>query len=159
MPSLLSFSFFGEAQLNRTLSRVSIAAQDVTPAWEVIAASFLAAERQQFDSEGEFGSGGWAPLTEPYATWKAQHYPGTKILHRTGRLEESLTDGPEIRILEPHFMVLGSAVSYGKYLQAGTDRMAQRRPVDLPEALRRSWVKVLQRYLVTGGVGGGWDEP
>lgn len=154
MPSRVTWTFYGEAQLDRTLARVELAAADASPAFEVIAEEFLVAERQQFASEGAFGSGGWAPLSEDYARWKERHYPGAKILHATGDLEASLTEGPDIRVIEPHMMILGSAVAYGRYHQEGTDRMPRRRPIELPEALRRGWVKVLQRYLITGGLRG-----
>ena len=154
MPSRITWTFYGEAQLDRTLARVELAAADASPAFEVIAEEFLVAERQQFASEGGFGSGGWAALSDDYAKWKARHYPGAKILHRTGDLEASLTEGPDIRVIEPHFMILGSSVSYGRYHQEGTARMPRRRPIELPEALRRGWVKVLQRYLITGGLRG-----
>jgi anti-sigma factor ChrR (cupin superfamily) len=36
--------------------------------------------------------------------------------------------------------------------QEGTDRMPRRRPVELPEVLRRAWIKTLQRWLLTGGL-------
>lgn len=152
MPTRISWQFFGEAQVDRTLERVILAAADASPAFEVIAEQFLVAEQQQFATEGGFGSGGWAPLSEGYAAWKAKHYPGTKILHRTGELERSLTEGPEIRVIEPHMMILGSAVEYGVFHQEGTDRMPRRRPVELPEVLRRAWIKTLQRWLLTGGL-------
>jgi phage gpG-like protein len=152
VPSRITWTFYGEAQLDRTLGRVEVAAADVSPAWEVIAEQFLAAEREQFASEGGFGSGGWAPLSEHYAAWKAVHYPGEKILHRTGELEASLTEGPEIRVIEAHMMVLGSAVEYGRFHQGGGPNLPRRRPIELPEMLRRSWIKVVQRYLVTGGL-------
>jgi phage gpG-like protein len=155
MPSRVTWTFYGEAQIDRTLARIELAAADASPAWELIAEEFLVAEREQFATEGGSGSGGWPQLSEPYAAWKARHYPGAKILRRTGDLEDSLTEGPEIRVIEPHFMILGSAVPYGRYHQQGSDRMPRRRPIDLTETLRRSWVKVLQRYLITGGLRGG----
>lgn len=152
MPTRISWQFFGEAQLDRTLERVVLAAADASPAFEVIADQFLVAEQQQFATEGGFGSGGWAPLSDDYARWKARHYPGSKILHRTGELERSLTVGPEIRVIEPHMMIIGSAVEYGAFHQTGTERMPRRRPVELPEPLRRAWVKTLQRWILTGGL-------
>lgn len=156
MPTELVWEFFGEAQIARRLARVSIAARNVAPAWEVIAESFLAVERDQFDSQGSL-SGGWAPLSEGYAAWKARHYPGKPILQRTGDLAASLTEGPEIRVIEASFMILGSAVPYGRYHQTGTPRMPRRRPVDIPEPVRRAWIKTVQRYLVTGGISSGLE--
>lgn len=154
MPVRFTLSFWGEHQLDRTLERIEFAGQDATPAWEVMAGQFLTAERRQFASEGAFASGGWAPLKPNYAEWKARHFPGKTILRRTDDLWRSLTQGPAIRILEPTFMVLGSDVDYGAHHQHGGPNLPRRRPVELTETMRREWVRILQRYLLTGSVRG-----
>lgn len=153
MPVELRLAFYGEHQIDRTLARFAEAASDARPAWEAMADRFAKAEARQFRSEGSYGSGGWAPLSPRYAAWKQRHYPGRRILERTGDLKRSLTDRPfGIEVIEPGFMVLGSAVSYGAYHQAGGPNLPRRRPVELPESERREWVKILQRFIVTGKV-------
>lgn len=147
----LTLRFFGEAQLDRTLDRFAENVDDATPAWEVLADRFARAERRQFDTEGAYGSGGWAPLSEDYGEWKANVRPGAPILVFDGELRKSLTERPfGVEVLLPGSMVIGSDVDYGLYHQQGTDRMPRRRPVELPETERREWVKVLQRFIVTG---------
>lgn len=159
MPTRISFDFFGEAQVNRTLERVALGAEDASPAWEAMAERFVAVERRHFRAEGgdKGTTGTWAPLSPKYAAWKARHYPGKPILRRTDELLRSLTVRPlDVEVILPDRMVIGSLVEYGRYHQAGTDRMPRRRPVDLSDAERREWVKVLQRFLITGqapGVG------
>lgn len=149
MPVTLRFEFYGDVQLSRTLARFSENVNDARPAWEAIAQRFMFLERRQFRSEGRF-SGGWAPLSPRYAAWKATHYPGARILHREGDLEESLTNRPfGVEVIEPTFVILGSAVEHGKYHQRG-DGVPRRRPIELTEAERKEWVKVLQRFIVTG---------
>jgi phage gpG-like protein len=150
MPARITFTFYGEAQVDRTLANVELGAADARPAWEVIADDFLASEARQFASQGAYASGGWPPLSPKYAKWKALHYPGKPILRRTDELFESLTIGPAIRITEPQLLVIGSDVDYGRYHQTGTDRMPRRRPVELTENRRREWVRILQRFIVTG---------
>lgn len=150
MPTRLTFTFYGQAQIDRTLETVSLRAQDASPVWEVLADRFLGDERRQFDTEGGFGSGRWAPLSHNYAAWKAQHYPGRGILVRTGELRESLTNGPQIRAITPSAMAVGSAVEHGKYHQRG-DGVPKRPPVELPESERREWVRAVQRFITTGG--------
>jgi phage gpG-like protein len=154
VPSRITWQFYGDAQVDRTLERIELAAADASPAFELIAEDFLLAEREQFASEGAAASGGWPALSEGYAAWKAAHFPGQTILRRTDELYRSLTEGPEIRVIEPHLMILGSAVPYGRFHQEGTDRMPQRRPVELTELRRRQWVKMLQRWIITGGLRG-----
>lgn len=150
MPVNIRLSFWGDEQLNRTIDRTLDALDDARPAWEVIATSFARAERRQFRTEGGYGSGGWRPLSPRYAAWKARHYPGKTILRRTDRLYRSLTERPlGVEVLLPRRMVIGSDIEYGRFHQLG-DGLPRRRPVELPESLRREWVKVVQRYIVTG---------
>lgn len=148
MPTRITLTFFGETQFDRTLEGVQMRTRDARPAWEAITERFLAGERAQFDTEGRSGSGGWSPLSPRYAAWKAAHYPGMPILVRTGTLRKSLTDGPAVRILEPQDMWIGSDVAYGKYHQRGAGRLPQRKPVDIPESVRREFVHILQRHII-----------
>lgn len=149
MPVRLRFSFYGDTQLERTLDRIDAAAVDMRPAWEAIAERFTQAETRQFATQGGYGSAGWAPLSPRYAAWKAVHYPGKTILRRTDELFTSLTHGPQVRVLEPSYVILGSAVPHGAYHQTG-DGLPRRRPVELPASERREWVKIVQRFLIAG---------
>lgn len=146
----LSFDFYGDVQLDRTLARVGANAADASPAWDKIADRFAAAERRQFATQGGYGSGGWAPLSPKYATWKAKHYPGKGILVRTGELEASLTRRPfGIEVIQAASLTIGSGVPWGRFHQAG-DGVPRRRPIELPESERREWVKILQKHLMSG---------
>lgn len=147
MPVSFRFGLFGEEPIVRTLERFSDAVGDMRPAWEVLRRRFLDMEERQFASEGAYGSGGWDPLSPKYAAWKAVHYPGQTILRRTDDLYLSLTEGPEISILEPQFMVLGSGVDYGEFHQRG-DGVPRRPPVDMPESERQAWIRVIQAHIV-----------
>lgn len=149
----LTFAVFGDVQVDRTLEGIEAAAADLRPAWEVLRGRFLTSERRQFASQGGY-SGGWRPLSPRYAAWKAAHFPGKTILRRTDDLYESLVDGPDIAILEPDYMILGTSVGYAAYHQHGSGALPQRRPVELPDRERAEWVKVLQSFIRTGGVTG-----
>lgn len=151
MGILLTFDFYGDTQLERTLDRFAAGAEDATPAWEAIADRFVHVERRQFATEGKSSSGGWAPLSPKYAAWKAQHYPGKPILQREGHLVRSLTRRPlGVERIEPQEAWLGSDIDYGAFHQRGAGNLPRRRPVELTEAERRLWVKILQRFIVTG---------
>lgn len=150
----MAFAFYGDVQLDRELVRFSDRVGDARPAWEAMARSFREVQARQFNSEGSFGSGGWAPLSPAYAAWKAKRYPGKPILVRTGALKESLTRRPfGVEELEEQFMVIGSDVEYGAYHQSGGGNLPRRRPVELRESTRRHWVTILQRHLVSGDSG------
>jgi len=150
MPARLRFSFYGDAQIDRTLDGFELRADDASPAWEVLADRFLDAERRQFASEGGYGSGGWAPLSAPYAAWKATAAPGAPILVFSGALRDKLTEGPEIRVITPSRMVVGASDEVGGYHQSGTDKMPRRRPVEFPDDERTTWGRVVHRFIVTG---------
>lgn len=153
MGTRLTFSFYGDKQLDRTLARMADNIGDARPVWNVLADRFVALERRQFSSEGGHASGGWAPLSEKYGEWKHAHYPGKKILELTGDLKDSLTRRPlGVEVLEPGFMVIGSNVDYGAYHQHGNPagNLPQRRPVEFTEHARRDWVRRVQRFIVTG---------
>jgi hypothetical protein len=149
VPTRLHISFYGDEQLDRTLEAIELRAQDASPAWQVLADRFLDIEERQFATQGAYGSGGWSPLSPKYAAWKARHYPGAPILVRTGELRDSLTNGPDIRVITRSAMAVGSGVDHGLYHQRG-DGVPQRRPIEFPEDERQHWVHTLHRFLVTG---------
>lgn len=153
MPLRLRLEVFGETIIERTLAGIADNAEDLSPAFEEISDVFVEAERRQFATQGAYGSGGWQPLSPPYAAWKANRYPGKTILRRSDDLWRSLTQGPAVKVVDRHRLVLGSDVEYGKYHQAG-DGVPRRRPVELPETTRRDMVKILQRFAITGRVRG-----
>lgn len=148
-----TFAVFGDVQVDRTLEGISDRVVDMRPAWSELQRRFLIVESRQFRSQGGF-SGGWSPLSPRYAAWKARRYPGKTILRRTDELFRSLTEGPDIAILEPDHMILGTSVDYGGYHQDGSGRLPRRRPVELPDWERREWVKVIQSFIGTGSVTG-----
>lgn len=150
MPARLRFTFAGEAQVDRTLARLE-AVEDARPAWEAMAVRFARANAANFRSEGAYASGGWAPLSPRYAAWKARAYPGKPILEREGDLKRDLTQRPfGVEVIEPGFMVLGTALPYAAFHQQGAGNLPQRRPVELREQERREWVRILQRFIITG---------
>jgi phage gpG-like protein len=147
----LTFTFFGDKQIDRTIEDREERADDLRPAWDVLADRFRKMELRQFGSQGRYGSGGWAPLSPKYRLWKARRYPGKPILRRSDDLFRSLTERPfGVEVIDQHVAVFGSDVDYGEHHQRGTPRMPRRRPVEFPESERREWVKVIQRFLVTG---------
>lgn len=150
MPTRITLSFYGEAQLDRTLARFA-GVGDARDVWHELADRFATLERRQFASEGAYGSGGWPALSDDYAEWKARHYPGKTILRRTDALYKSLTARPfGVEEIRPEAMTIGSDVDYGEYHQTGGPRLPRRRPVELPDSERRAWVTRLQRFIVTG---------
>jgi phage gpG-like protein len=146
----MTFDFYGDVQLDRTLARFGDNIGDARPAWEKMADRFSRWEKRQFASEGRAGSGGWTPLSPRYAAWKARHFPGKGILVRTGELFRSLVERPfGVEHITEDQMTIGSDVAHGEFHQKG-DGVPQRRAVELVESERREWVKILQQHVVSG---------
>ena len=148
----VTFDFHGDTQLDRVIDRMADRVDDASPAFEAMADRFAAAEQAQFASQGGFGGGGWAPLSPAYAAWKASR-GGGPILVLTGALKGSLTSRPfGVETISNKQAVFGTAVAYAGYHQSGTSKMPARPPVKLPESERREWMKIMQRFIVTGAV-------
>lgn len=146
-----TFAVEGESQVDRTLARFAENVGDATAVWNKLADRFAVSETRQFDSEGAYGSGGWPALSAKYGAWKARHYPGAPIMVRTGAGRDSLTQRPfGIEVIEPSSMTIGSGLDYLRYHQGGAGNNPQRRVVELPENERRTWVNMIQRFIVTG---------
>lgn len=147
----------GEKQVSRDLMRFGERADDMTPALSELADDFLRIEKKQFRSQGGYASGGWAPLAPSTLLAKAQRGLDPRKLHATLALRRSLTSrgGDHVRRIYPDRMEVGTQVDYAIFHQHGTSRMPRRRPVELRGSDRRRWIKVLQRFLVYGEVGGG----
>lgn len=136
--------------LDRELERFSGVGLDLTEPFGAIADSFVKAEQRQFSTQGAYGGAPWAPLSPKYAAWKARHFPGKPILRRTDELFTSLTQGPAIREIGRDLLVMGSPVTHGKYHARGGGRLPRRDPIGVPEALRREWMSILHKFVVTG---------
>lgn len=149
----LRLEVFGDVQLSRDLLRWADNAEDMTPAFEAISDDFRVIERRQFDSEGAYASGGWAPLKpSTVARRGGRAHPILRTPGDAGgRLRRSLTTKgarDAVRDITADSMTVGTRVPYAKYHQRGTKNMAQRRPVELTAADRARWVKVIQAHLV-----------
>ena len=150
MSFVLRFEVAGDVQVARGFSRFADAAKDLRPAFREIVADFRKGEREQFATEGRYGSGGWVPLSLRTQLFKAQYYPGATILVRTGRLRESLaaSTADTIEELRPLRLQVGSRVPYAIFHQHGTSQMPPRPPIDLPETQRTRWHKIIHARLV-----------
>lgn len=143
----------GEVQLDRGIARFSEGCTDYRPIWGVIADDFYAQEKAQFKSEGAEGGEKWQELSPETAAWKEVHYPGTRILERTGDLERSLTtegDPNGVRREERKTLTLGTTLPYAIYHQSPEPRkvLPRREEIHLTELFKRGVTHHLHVYLV-----------
>lgn len=158
----ITLEILGEKIVERDMLRITDRANDLRPVFEVLANDFYRIETEQFDSEGAYASGGWKPLTAAYLKDKVRRGYDHRILHRTKAMRNSLTRmgaRGSVRRIRAETMELGTSITnkkgfpYPKVHQTPRRGQARRRPVEFREADKRSWVKAVQRFVVTGDVG------
>lgn len=134
----------GEEIVSRDLVGIAGRTVDAEPAMVAILDQIRAAEREQFASRGQSGSGGWAPLAGG----------GEATLRDTDALFEALTGetADSVAITSRTGADYGTTLPYAIRHQTGTSRMPQRRPVQLPDRVRRDIVRTLQNFVMTGAV-------
>ena len=144
----VNFEVLGERQVSQMLSRTTDKAKDLGPFWVMVGGLLTEIVQEQFNTEGS-RTGGWAPLSDRYASDKVRQFGNQPILVATGEMRESLLGGSGgiQRQQGNDQMVFGTSVPYAVYHQAGTQRMPQRRILDMTEADRRTMMKLLQRHL------------
>lgn len=145
----LELSLAGDVQLRRSLLRFTTRIEDPRPVFRSIARFWMGLERQQFETEGRFASGGWQELAPSTIAAKGGD---TSILFRTGDLMASLSEeGDEHMILDINrdLMVFGTSLEYARFHQKG-EGVPQRRELELREQDRHESINRYQRYIVAG---------
>lgn len=137
-----------------TLARFRDNIADAEPAFEAMADHQAKVNTRQFDSQGGYGSGGWAPLSPAYAAWKMKHHPGKPIMELSGDLRDSMVKRPfGIDAIQRDGMIIGTQVSYAPYHQHGTPNMPARPLFGTPQdADTKVFAKILQSWIVKGTV-------
>lgn len=144
----LRFDVMGDQQVMRGFSRMAEGVKDLREPFRDIIKDFREIEKRQFSSQGGYGSGGWKPLKASTLYQKQRLGYPAQILVRTGELRDVMTGlrsgYDEVQPLEMKIMTL----SFGKYHQLGTRKMAARPLVDLTEEDKTRWTKIVHQYLV-----------
>lgn len=110
-------------------------------------------EKEQFDSQGKYASGGWPALKQATEDAKASAGLDPRILHATLALRRSLTessDQNQLKTITDSLLIFGSRLEYAVFHQFGTVKMDQRRPVEIRLDHRKNIMKKLQRWVVKG---------
>lgn len=129
-------------------------AANVSPALDRFAQWFRGRMVKQFASEGGAGNRRpWKPLSPPYAAWKSKHYPGRKILARSGRLRESLTrPGAGLLAASRNEIVIKTDVPYASFHQKGTRTLPKRQLIVMDKELRSEVERLITAHIKqTGG--------
>lgn len=119
---------------------------------ESIDSLFRKRESRLFATEGGSSGSPWQALSPDYADWKKKHYPGRKILARTGALRTALTQrGGKHRasfFSKPYPAVVvgagGEPGRIGSYHVLGEGNLPKRDPIDDSREAVREYMGVWQ---------------
>jgi len=138
----------GADELDDGLLRLVAKLRDLRTTWPLVATVFHKSMRQQFSSQGAYGSGSWAPLSPAYGAWKERKHPGLPIMELSGRLGDSLMDafGNADSTYEAteDTLRIGTKTPYARFHQYGTGRMPARPLIALTEADKAEIVKIVR---------------
>lgn len=130
------------------LKKASRKMTDLAPFFRTEAKHFQSKMASQFASQGQ-DAGGWAPLEEGYAAWKAARYPGTLTLYREGGLRASFLNPSaegHVEMIYPQHAIFGSSLPLAGYHQHGTDIMPERPIVVVTADDRAGYRERLGKY-------------
>jgi phage gpG-like protein len=147
----IRFEIANDVQFARAFQLADGQFADLTAPLEAMGEDFYSSMVEVFAGEGVYEERTrWQDLSPSYAKWKARHYPGRKILERTGRMRTSLTlrgGMDSVYMLSPSALAVGTLVPYAMYHQTGTKRMPMRKIIELTAEQKKRWVQILHRYM------------
>jgi phage gpG-like protein len=144
----LRIETIGAERFVRAFNRIGEDVKDFREPFNLIADDFAGIEKRSFREQG--WPSGWAPLTRRYAEWKAVHYPGRKILERTGALAESMAGQGAfaVRDVRERQATFGTSLRYAIFHQLGTRRMVARKVVQLSDDMKVGWGRIVHKWAV-----------
>jgi len=155
--AVLTIQVFGEDQVARELLNFSGRLMEAGPAFAKIHEELQDQVADQFDTEGQRGSGGWEPLKDETLLRKEAAGVDTRILMFSHELRDSLVDSghsQHVFRISDEVLTFGSDVEYGVFHQKGAPgaNLPRRPPVELTERDRVDFVRTLQRWFVDGSL-------
>jgi phage gpG-like protein len=118
----VSINISGDKDVVEMLHSVGLEVKDLKPAMQDIG-KYLKGfySGQVFASRGGVIGASWPRLSQRYAAWKAQQYPGRPVLVRTGLMQRSFTyDAQNTQV------TIRNEADYFDYHQAGTSLIPAR---------------------------------
>lgn len=154
----VGFQVQGEKQAHRAFDDYGLRISSLREPLDRMADEVLAAVRLQFETEGASGLGHrWQKLSAEYEAWKDRHYPGRKILVRSGGMKgELLNKAQAVRVYDDRMVYepRGKGGEIAGYHQTG-HTINHALPIDSlgfgggqPHASEINWGGLPQRKIV-----------
>lgn len=140
----------GDVLISRSFVRGAGRLRDLRPANHAIHDLLLEEFRRNFDSEGQYASGGWAALAPSTVEQKQRLGLDNGILKRSEAFYRSMTEkgDPNQRVvIGRRKFEMDTKLDYAGFHQTGTSRMPAR-PQNLNEAARKSVMGIYQRHAM-----------
>ncbi|MGH2975766.1 MAG: phage virion morphogenesis protein [Solirubrobacterales bacterium] len=149
----LRFQVNGEVQVSRAFEASGDAAKDMRDPLSKVGKSIFDTIGEQFRTEGAYGETPWTPLNPRYAAWKEQQVGPNPILVFTGQMRRTLLDRASLTVT-PRRLVYspkGPHAEIASYHQGGAPErgLPQRKPVQIPSIVARSWERFFSEWLRT----------
>lgn len=150
----IGFEVAGETQVARQFSILDEFSRDLSEPLGQLMDQLLVSVEAQFDTEGAAADGApWQPLSDDYGQWKAEHYPGRKILVAEGTMKAAMLNKLDAVRVSAEQAVYEPVSEIAGYHQSGADwigpawghgeyphHLPQRRMVDLSEEFKHEAV-------------------
>ena len=156
----------GPELLGEKLDLFATSARGFTEPLRKIGMKIQARVAGEFASQGTIVYGPWAPLSEPYGSWKEQHAPGTPILvgirplrkgtrehptrpqtyTRSGRMRLEMLDPAAVHV-DPVRMLYTPESNIAGFHQTGTERMPARPMIALAPYVLHEFDREFVSYL------------
>jgi hypothetical protein len=108
----------GEQLVARQFELADEWSRDLREPLDELMDQILVSVRLQFATEGAAGGTPWAPLSDQYGTWKAEHYPGRPILVRDGLMKEAMlnkTEAVRVGLTEATYAPVSEIAGYHQF--------------------------------------------
>ena len=108
---------------------------------------------KQFDTEGAYTGGTWQALSDGYAAWKEEAFPGRPILVLTGALRKAAVEGGpgSLKRVTPRLMAVGvdsKAIPYARAHQTGGPNLPQREILRITDKFRQVIAQLFHAFVV-----------
>lgn len=151
----IDFDAFGDKPVSRSMFRMGKKVTDLRPVFLIMSRYFYAMEKALFASEGASGGSPWEDLKDATRKRKAQLGQRPEKLRAEDVLMRSLTRSNarySRRTMRTEELFLGTSdpKAIHHYFGAPAAGVPERRPIVFREVDKVAWVKMLQRYIITG---------
>jgi len=142
----------GKKIFMRGFTRYANVVKDWRPAFEQIYANYVEVTRRNFTSQGYPTR--FKALSPAYRAWKQKHFPGKKILQRSGNLMDSMlgrgqsTRQHTIKDIKKLSAEFGSSLPYARVHQdpKPTNPLPRRPPLQLQDRNMVFWSRIIHEW-------------